>query len=377
MGTVLINKKDEIIMKLVHYFITEENYTPIVVNGVKDEIWLESSDGPYRIIRINSNYIHNSEQYDFDIFKTKNIIKQIKKKTLSFSMHSLNIFLDINPDIEFKQEKAIDSINIKSIKDLKQENNLTINFPHIISKLKTDTKGIDLVFNVTKEINKKTAKQNKQYEMTFKSKPVILTPILIGLNILIFLLIHLGFGDAIIAYGANFGPAVQQGQIWRLLTSVFIHFDIFHIFFNMYALYIIGKQIETFLGREKFIVIYLISGITGSMLANVVSDSLGIGASGAIFGLLGALIWFGYHYRLYLGQNLKTQIIPILILNLLIGLIVPNISLSAHIGGLVGGFLTTMTLGVSGKSSNNEKVNGVIVLIIYIAFLVFMSMFMK
>ena len=377
MGTVLINKKDEIIMKLVHYFITEENYTPIVVNGVKDEIWLENSDGPYRIIRINSNYIHNSEQYDFDIFKTKNIIKQIKRKTLSFSMHSLNIFLDMNPDIEFKQEKAIDSINIKSIKDLKQKNNLTINFPQIISKLKTDIKGLDLVFNVTKEINKKTAKQNKQYEMTFKPKPVILTPILIGLNVLVFILVHLGFGNTIVAYGANFAPAVQNFQIWRLLTSAFIHVDILHIFFNMYALYIIGKQIETFLGKNKFLIIYLVSAITGSLLANVVSDNLGIGASGAIFGLLGALIWFGYHYRLYLGQNLKTQIIPILILNLFIGIMVPNISLSAHIGGLVGGFLTTMALGVTGKSSNSEKTNGFIVLFIYIAFLVFMSMFMR
>ena len=59
---VLMNKKDEMIMRLVHYFITEENYSPIVVNGVKDEIWLQNQDGPYKIIRINANYIHNKEQ---------------------------------------------------------------------------------------------------------------------------------------------------------------------------------------------------------------------------------------------------------------------------------------------------------------------------
>ena len=64
---VLMNKKDEMIMRLVHYFITEENYSPIVVNGVKDEIWLQNQDGPYKIIRINANYIHNKEQYEFDI----------------------------------------------------------------------------------------------------------------------------------------------------------------------------------------------------------------------------------------------------------------------------------------------------------------------
>ena len=69
MSEVVINKKDEVVMKLVHYFVTKENYTPIVVTGAKDEIWLENQDGPYRIIRINSNYIHNDEQFDFDLFK--------------------------------------------------------------------------------------------------------------------------------------------------------------------------------------------------------------------------------------------------------------------------------------------------------------------
>ena len=79
MSTILMNKKEEYVMKLVHYFVTEKNYTPIVVNGVKNEIWLENNDRPYKIVRINSNYIHNPEQYNYDLFKTKSIVKQIKK----------------------------------------------------------------------------------------------------------------------------------------------------------------------------------------------------------------------------------------------------------------------------------------------------------
>ena len=65
-------------MSLVHYFVTEEDFTPIVVKGVKDEIWLENSEGTYNIIRINSNHIHNDEQFKFDIFKTRSVMKQIK-----------------------------------------------------------------------------------------------------------------------------------------------------------------------------------------------------------------------------------------------------------------------------------------------------------
>lgn len=75
-----INSKDEIIMRLVHYFVTEEDYQPIIVNGVKNEIWLENLDAPYRIVRINSNYIHNIDQLKIDNYKVKNVSKQIKRK---------------------------------------------------------------------------------------------------------------------------------------------------------------------------------------------------------------------------------------------------------------------------------------------------------
>ena len=91
--SVVVSNKDEIIMQLVHYFVTEEDYEPILVNGVKNEVWLENLDAPYKVIRINSNYIHNKEQFNFDIYKTNNVARQIKKKTLSWKMNVLNIFL--------------------------------------------------------------------------------------------------------------------------------------------------------------------------------------------------------------------------------------------------------------------------------------------
>ena len=81
-------------MQLAHYFITVQNYTPMVVRGAEGEIWLENINAPYRIIRINTNYIHNNEQLDVDLFKIKGIIKQVKRKTLSFKVPTLNILLD-------------------------------------------------------------------------------------------------------------------------------------------------------------------------------------------------------------------------------------------------------------------------------------------
>ena len=131
---------------------------------------------------------------------------------------------------------------------------------------------------------------------------------------------------------------------------------------------------EGVLGRLKFSIVYLGSGIIGSMLSIVVHEGVSVGASGAIFGLLGSLLYFGYHYRLYLGNVLKTQVIPVIILNLLIGFIIPGIDNFAHIGGLVGGYLLTMALGIPGKYRKNDRINGTIVTILLLWFLAFMIM---
>ena len=374
----ILNKNDELVMSLVHYFITEENYTPIVVRGVKDEIWLENLDGPYRIIRINSNYIHNDEQYKFDLFKTKKVMEQIKKKTLSISMNTLNIFLNLGDNVHMDEdEKNISSIKFTDIDEILKNQNIIQVFPNIKHKLIKDKEGIDLIVNVTNDINAKTAEDNKVFTKIFEPKKMIVTPILIALCILVFIAMYIwgrGSEDAVtfVLFGGNFWGLVQAGEVWRLATSMFLHIGLVHLVVNMYSLLIIGRQLESFLGKWKFLIVYLGSGIIGSLLSVVVHTSISAGASGAIFGLLGSLLYFGYHYRLYLGTVLKTQVIPIIILNLLIGFMVPGIDNFCHIGGLVGGYLLTMALGVPGKTKKSDRINGSIVLILLVAFLSYM-----
>lgn len=374
----ILNKNDEIVMSLVHYFITEENYTPIVVRGVKDEIWLENLDGPYRIIRINSNYIHNDEQYKFDLFKTKKVVEQIRKKTLSLSMNTLNIFLNLGDNVHMNEdEKNISSIKFTDINEVLKDKNIVKVFPNIKNKLIKDKEGIDLIVNVTNDINAKTVEDNKVFTKIFEPKKMIITPILIAICVLVFLAMYLwgnGSEDSItlLLFGANFRVLVQAGQVWRLVTSMFLHIGLAHLIVNMYSLLIIGKQLESFLGKWKFLIVYLGSGILGSLLSVVVHTSISAGASGAIFGLLGSLLYFGYHYRLYLGTVLKTQVIPIILINLLIGFMIPGIDNFCHIGGLVGGYLLTMIVGVPGKTKKSDRINGIIVLFLLVAFLSYM-----
>ena len=374
-NVVTVTERDELIMKLVHYFVTKENYAPIMVNGVKNEIWLENLDAYYKIVRINSNYIHNKEQLEFDLYKINNVSKQISKKTLTRKLKTLNILTDINDDVKENNTKNIDNFIIKSNKDLESKNGIKSIFPKILDQDIKDLHGLDFLINVSNDINKKTEDDNKFYESVFKPKKIVITKMLIAINIFIYfltvLLSLLGVFDVYSVFALN-GVLVKNGEIYRLFTSGFLHADIIHLICNMYSLNIIGTQLESFIGKKRFLVVYIISLITGSLLSSILTQGWSVGASGAIFGLLGSLIYFGYHYRIYLGSVLRTQIIPIVLLNLGLGFIITGIDVFGHIGGLVGGILTTMALGIEKKSNKSDKINGIICLLIFIGFLLFL-----
>lgn len=372
--STLLNNKDEIIMSLVHYFVTEENYTPINVQGVTNEIWLENLEGPYKIVRINSKYIHNTEQYKMDIFKMQYVIKQIKKKTLSLKMNALNICLDLGEHVEIgNPTKIIKTLNVTNFNDIKKNNQLSKCYPKIKTNCFKKTSDLDEIIHITNDINKKTETENTKYEDIFKPKKIVVTKVLIVLNILLYLIslfLTNNFTASIIILGANNRELVLNGEFYRLIFSTFLHGSIIHLLVNMYSLWIIGKEVETYFGKIKFIVIYLLSAFMGGLFSIIfIKNGISIGASGAIFGLLGSLLYFGYHYRLYLSNALTKQIIPIIVINLVLGFSLSGIDNAAHIGGLIGGYLATMMVGLKYKSNKTEIINGTVVYILLTIFL--------
>ncbi len=378
MASVMIRKNDQIMMSLVHYFVTKENYSPIHVQGVKDEIWLENLNGPYRVIRISCNKVINEEQYNFDMFKMQHIIKQIKRKTLSLKMNALNICLDMSDRVKLSDSGNIETINVSSLNEIKKNPALQEIFPNLQNELIEANDGLDLIINVTNDINEKTEKENKLFAKVFSPKKIIFTKLIILACVVMYIILGINNGNfltfsatSLAIFGGNNLLLVQNGEVWRILTSAFLHVGLIHLVVNMYSLAIIGTQVETFIGKWKFLFIYFISAIGGNLLSLVFSQAnvVSVGASGALFGLMGALLYFGYHYRLYLSEAIRNQIIPIILINLLIGFIVPGIDNVAHIGGLIGGYLASMAFGIENKSEKRDMINGWIVLILYIAFL--------
>lgn len=373
MSSISMDKKDEIVMKLVHFLVTKENYTPIVVNGVRNEVWLENVEGPYKIIRINSNYIHNKEQFNFDIYKTNNVARQIKKKTLSWKINVLNIFLDLNDDVKLDSIDHIDNIKVNDTQDLVHNQTVVEAFPNIEKDIINADNDVDLIVNVTNDINSKTAKENRKYEEVFKPKKIVVTYVLIALCTLVYILQILF--PSLTTLGAVNGSLVRSGQVYRLVTGMFMHGSIWHLLCNMYSLYVIGCATENYFGKKKFLLIYFVSGIIGSMFSCIFNTSWSLGASGAIFGLMGALCYFGYYYRLYMGKALYSEIIPVIVLNLALSLIVSNIDFYAHIGGLIGGVFITMGLGIKNKTDKQSSINGWITFGILFVFILYMLFF--
>ena len=152
----------------------------------------------------------------------------------------------------------------------------------------------------------------------------------------------------------------------------------------MYDLFILGTQAESFFGKTKFIIIYLFSAITGSMLSMLLNGNIpSVGASGAIFGILGAMLFFGYNFRVYLGNGLFRQILNVIVLNLALALFLNGFSLTGgidifgHIGGLAGGFLMSMALGLKAKTKQIDHKNGFIKSAKNTMFLVYMNFFYR
>lgn len=373
---IKINKKDDIILKILHYFITEEDYKPVIINGLDNEIWLENMENDLKLIRINTNYIHNEEQFKSDIFKVKTIMKSIKRNTLSFKMTTLNLLLDTGDNVSIIDNKNIETIKIDGLDDFKKNKFVKEFFPKVKDTDFNDKVDPIEFFKLTEDMNQNTMKKEKKLEKIFSPKKPVVTYILIVLNLMVFLYGVLHGNDELINMFGNNYELVQNGEFYRLFTCMFVHADISHILFNMIALYSIGPVVERYYGKSKFLLIYLVSGLLGSIFSGVfmTADSISIGASGAIFGLLGSICYFTYYYRATLQGILRGSIMPVIIINLVIGFLSSSIDLSAHIGGLIGGILISMAIGIGDKHRKSDQINGLVVLVLMAVFLIYMMM---
>ena len=184
----------------------------------------------------------------------------------------------------------------------------------------------------------------------------IATYVLIALNVAVFV----GARSSVQAQSdlILFGPAVADGDYWRLITSGFLHVQVTHILLNMLSLYWLGRMIEPALGHARFVAIYFVSLLGGSLGVMILSpDEATLGASGAIYGLLGAAIVMARNRQISLIQS---GLIPILAINFVLTISLPGISLGGHLGGLIGGLVATFVVEQLSMRRRNSLVPAVV-----------------
>jgi membrane associated rhomboid family serine protease len=186
----------------------------------------------------------------------------------------------------------------------------------------------------------------------FEGTGALVTKSLVALNVFIYLITAFQ-GNGLNSPGGSlfnkwllYGPDVANGDWWRLITSAFLHASLLHIAFNMYFLWFVGAPVEAALGRGRFLLVYMVSGLAGSAGALVLTpDKRTVGASGALFGILGAALILERQRNYVLGGSA----LALIVINLVLSFALANISIGGHIGGLIGGILCTLVLSKFGR----------------------------
>lgn len=185
--------------------------------------------------------------------------------------------------------------------------------------------------------------EENKYLNYIKRSPV--NSVLLAIMVIYFIVITLNGGTTdnvtLVRFGALFPPfIIEYNQYYRLITSIFIHIGLMHLLFNSYALYVFGTQIERLMGPKKYILFFALTGLVGNILSLFFSyESISAGASGSIFGLLGAFAYLIQRKPHMMTPEGKKSILKLLAINIIITIAVPNISATAHFGGLISGYL--------------------------------------
>ena len=339
--------------------LIDDNYKVLFVNLKHDEIWLtKSTNTSNEIIRIINKRFDWKNRLKNDVITVINRAKAMETKYTSKRINIKNIYItDLEPVDDWKGllkplevkgnfnyliETFYLTVERRNSELLRLGKSLSISFD--INELNSSDEDKDVLVKKYQNIAiNNVYEQKKQQDKLFNYGKPFMTYILMVINIIMFIILELNGGSTnlptLIVYGAKYNPAIIDGEWWRFVSSMFLHIGYIHLFMNMLALYYLGTLIEKIYGSVRFLGIYFLSGIAGSLLSFVLSTNVSAGASGALFGMFGALLFFGINNKKIFFKTFGKSVILILIINISFGYLIPQIDMGAHIGGLIGGFI--------------------------------------
>ncbi|QSS98959.1 rhomboid family intramembrane serine protease [Pontibacillus sp. ALD_SL1] len=344
--------------KMTFNFISSHDFEVIHIDRERREVWLEKNKGKSTdIIRLKQQTFDwsNHLQRDQDVVAEK--VKHLTKTLMGREVNVHSIYISQFPPVDDWER---DPVHIKAKKTvrmytyfvLQREREQSLEDVYESLNIQEDPfppEGEEemegQVPNLRRAVDQAIEANIKNQQAVLSHGKPILTYLFIAMNILMFVVLELNGGSqdtsTLIEYGAKFNPLIVEGEWWRIVSSMFLHIGIAHILLNMLALYYLGNAVERMFGSVRFFAIYFVSGIIGGLASFALSQNVAAGASGAIYGLFGALLFFGLIYKKLFFRTMGSSIIGILIINIVFSFAIPQVDIGAHLGGLVGGFLAS------------------------------------
>lgn len=364
-GSTLGFKEDYLYWSIIWKLTSKYNYQFITSTENQKEIWLENfKNKDFPMIRIIRHDIDWANWLKRDLERTIHNGEQIRKKLFRKPINVINIYVTKYApvdDYDFiglpvtYQKTKLQSFILASesfLTDLQQlERKLNVDLSIQLNEIENISEG-QVQYLREKTVAESLKKIKEEQKVFFTGKPIFIYIFMI-IQVIVFLLMEMNGGSTnsatLIHFGAKSSPYILQGQWWRFFTPIVIHIGFVHLLMNTISLYLIGAEVERIYGNTRFLLIYLFAGFSGTLASFMMSPSLSAGASGAIFGCLGALLYFGVVYPKLFYRTMGSSVIVLIIINLIYGFSVPGIDNAGHIGGLIGGFLVAGVVSLPKK----------------------------
>lgn len=368
--------------RLVDFLVTECQYKIIYLSEDQQEIWLEeqSSAIKYPVIRLFRIDLDWSNWLSRDMERTSINAERIRRTLRNRSLKVESMYITAFPPVD-SFAHLIDKPFISADKKVEIK---TVLLDRSIEEWELaghTIADLNVVPDTEEERNAQIEtykedvfthiKQNEQEErqLFHFGKPFI-SYLFIAIQIIMFFLMEGSGGstnsETLINWGAKVNYLIADGEWWRLITPIFLHIGILHLLMNSIALYYVGPLIERIFGNSRFLFIYLFAGFSGVFASYLLSPSLSAGASGAIFGCFGALLYFAWQFPKLFFRVMGWNVIIIIIINLIFGFTIQGIDNAGHIGGLVGGFLATAIVHFPKKKSWKIQLSALVMTLLLI-----------
>ncbi|UTR14435.1 rhomboid family intramembrane serine protease [Salipaludibacillus sp. LMS25] len=364
----------------LHHLTNKEGMRLVHLNEQEEVAWIEDDRRePYHLIRLSRKNYDWSNELKGDIHKAFDQANKVRKRLGLRQANISNIILSYNVPVDDFEQLTSQPLPLTSggkkqfrtilipLEELKHkifplatEWQLQDMPPYMDEAYIESSEQEDHIISTLKTAVKKSIKQREEKEKNLllygKAR---LTFLLLGTIILFYAWIEMNGSSMntldLVRFGAKFDPFILAGEWWRFISAMFIHIGIVHLMMNSLALFYLGSAVEKIFGTKRFFVIYFLAGLLGSIASFVFNDNVSAGASGAIFGCFGALLYFGLIHKRLFFRTMGMNVIVILAINLSFGFIVPMVDNGAHIGGLIGGFAASAIVGLPGQTERTIK----------------------